>query len=38
MATPVRALPALVAAAGAYTVALLGLRRLLTRPATDAGW
>jgi predicted anti-sigma-YlaC factor YlaD len=38
VATPVRALPLLVAAAGAYTVALLGLRRLLTRPATDAGW
>jgi hypothetical protein len=38
LASPVRALPALVAAGGAYTVALLGLRRLLTRPATDAGW
>jgi hypothetical protein len=38
LATPTRAVPVLVAAAGAYAVALLGLRRLLTRPAADAGW
>ncbi len=38
LASPGRALPLLAAAAGAYTVVLLGLRRLLTRPATDAGW
>jgi hypothetical protein len=38
LAPPTRAVPVLVAAAGAYAVALLGLRRLLTRPAADAGW
>ena len=38
LATPTRAVPVLVAAAGLYAVALLGLRRLLTRPAADAGW
>lgn len=38
VATPARALPLIAAAAGVYTVALLGLRRLLTRPAIDAGW
>jgi hypothetical protein len=38
VASPIRAVPLLVAAAAAYTVALLGLRRLLTRPATDAAW
>lgn len=38
MATPARAVPVLFAAAGLYAVALLGLRRLLTRPAADAGW
>jgi hypothetical protein len=38
LATPARAVPVLAAAAGAYLVALLGLRRLLTRPAADAGW
>ena len=38
MATPARALFALAAAAGAYAVALVGLRRLMTEPATDAGW
>lgn len=38
LATPTRAVPVLFAAAGLYAVALLGLRRLLTRPAADAGW
>lgn len=38
MATPARALLAVGVAAGAYAVALLGLRRLMTEPATDAGW
>jgi predicted anti-sigma-YlaC factor YlaD len=38
VATPARAVPVLVVAAGLYAVALLGLRRLLTRPAADAGW
>lgn len=38
MATPARAVPALLGVAGVYLVLLLGLRRLLTRPATDAGW
>lgn len=38
LATPARAVPVLVGAAGMYAVALLGLRRLLTRPAADAGW
>ncbi len=38
MATPARAFIALVAMAGAYAIALTGLRRLMTEPATDAGW
>lgn len=38
LATPTRAVPVLAGAAGLYAVALLGLRRLLTRPAADAGW
>ena len=38
LATPARAVPVLVAGAGLYAMALLGLRRLLTRPAADAGW
>ena len=38
MATPARALFAVAGAAGAYAIALLGLRRLMTEPATDAGW
>ena len=38
MATPVRALFALTGVAGAYAIALTGLRRLMTEPATDAGW
>lgn len=38
MATPTRALLFVGIAAGAYAVALLGLRRLMTEPATDAGW
>ena len=38
LATPARAFPVLVGALGAYAVALVGLRRLLTEPATDAGW
>jgi anti-sigma factor RsiW len=37
-ATPARALLAIAAAAGAYAVALTGLRRVMTEPATDAGW
>ena len=38
MATPVRALFIVGAAAGSYAIALMGLRRLMTEPATDAGW
>lgn len=38
LASPARALPALVIVASAYTVGLLSLRRLLTRPATNASW
>jgi hypothetical protein len=38
VATPVRALPYLLGAAGAYALALAGLGRLLAEPATDAGW
>ncbi len=39
LASPVRVVPALVAGGVAYAAALLGLRRLLTRPAADAaGW
>lgn len=38
VATPGRAVVALVASAAAYAIALTGLRRLLTEPATDAAW
>ncbi len=38
VATPVRALPYLLGAAGAYALALAGLGRLLAEPAADAGW
>jgi hypothetical protein len=38
LATPARAVPALIGVAGVYLALLLGLRRLLTRPATDAGF
>ena len=38
MATPARALLALAGTAAAYAIALTGLRRLMTEPATDAGW
>lgn len=38
IASPVRALPILAAAAGAYAIALAGLGRLLAEPAADAGW
>lgn len=38
LATPARALFVTAAAAGAYAVALTGFRRLMTEPATDAGW
>ena len=38
LATPARAFPVLVGVLGAYALALVGLRRLLTEPATDAGW
>ncbi len=38
LASPTRAVPALVGAAGAYAVALIGMRRLLTGPAPHAGW
>lgn len=38
LATPTRAFPVLVAAGALYAGLLLGLRRLLTRPAADAGW
>ena len=38
LATPTRAVPVLAIGAGLYAVALMGLRRLLTRPAADAGW
>ncbi|MES2123312.1 MAG: hypothetical protein V4503_01365 [Gemmatimonadota bacterium] len=37
LATPARAFPMLVGVLGAYALALTGLRRLLTEPATDAG-
>jgi len=37
-ATPARALLALAGAAAAYAIALTGLRRLMTEPATNAGW
>ena len=36
--TPARALLVSGAIAGAYALALLGLRGLMTEPATDAGW
>lgn len=38
LATPTRALLALAGTAAAYAIALTGLRRLMTEPATDAGW
>jgi hypothetical protein len=38
VATPGRAVVALLASAGAYAIALTGLRRLMTEPATDAAW
>ncbi|MEO5798944.1 MAG: hypothetical protein ABIZ70_00735 [Gemmatimonadales bacterium] len=38
LATPTRAFPVLVGALGTYALALVALRRLLTEPATDAGW
>lgn len=38
LATPARAFPVLVGVLGAYALALVGLRRLLAEPATDAGW
>lgn len=38
LASPTRAVPALLGAAGAYAIALLGMRRLLTGPAPHAGW
>lgn len=38
LATPARAVPALIAMAAVYATLLMSLRRLLTRPATDAGW
>lgn len=38
LASPVRVVPALVVAGAAYAALLVGFRRLLTRPAADAGW
>ncbi|MGH7523712.1 MAG: anti-sigma factor family protein [Gemmatimonadales bacterium] len=38
LATPVRALAVLAGLAGVYALGLLGLRRLLTEPATHASW
>jgi hypothetical protein len=38
LATPVRALAVLAGVAGVYALGLLGLRRLLTEPATHASW
>jgi hypothetical protein len=38
LTTPARAFPVLVGALGAYALALVGLSRLLTEPATDARW
>ena len=38
LASPTRALPYLVGAGVAYALTLVGFRRLLTSPATDAGW
>jgi len=38
LATPTRAFPLLIGVLGCYALALVGLRRLLTEPATDAGW
>jgi hypothetical protein len=37
-ATPLRAFFALAGTAVAYAIALTGLRRLMTEPATDAAW
>jgi hypothetical protein len=36
--TPLRGLLVTAAVAGVYALALLGLRGLMTEPATDAGW
>lgn len=38
LASPARVVPALAIIAGVYAAALVGLRRLLVEPATDAGW
>jgi hypothetical protein len=38
LATPARALAALAGIAGAYAIGLLGLRRLMNEPATNASW
>ena len=38
LATPARALFAVAGTAAAYAMALTGLRRLMTEPATNAGW
>lgn len=38
VATPGRALPMLLGAAALYAAGLTAMRRLLTRPAADAGW
>lgn len=38
LSSPTRAFPVLVGVLGSYALALVGLRRLLTEPATDAGW
>ena len=38
LATPARALAVLAGVAGVYALGLLGLRRLLTEPATHASW
>jgi len=38
MASPGRAFPIVAAAAGLYAVGLVGLRRILAEPASNAGW
>jgi hypothetical protein len=38
MASPLRTVPFLLGAGAAYVAALVWFRRLLTSPATDAGW
>lgn len=38
LATPARALPAVAGVIALYSAALVGFRRLLAEPATDAGW